>query len=126
MQPYNPNETDQWYNTNPAVYSGDMRSNPVTPYGTASSSLYQTAARRVHKKINFYKNLSSYAIVCTFLWILTIVTGGGAWPIWVMLGWGVGLAFQAVDAFNLGISDRQKQQMIDEEMRRINSYGPRL
>ncbi len=80
---------------------------------------YKAAARRVQKKLNFYKSLTSYVIVCSFLWVIAIFSNSGyPWPIWVMLGWGVGLAFQAVDAFAGSFSETQRQQMIEEELRR--------
>ena len=123
-------QSDPWYNVNPTPTSNM----PLSSYSSAqlpSSSelenarLYAEASKRVQKKVNFYKTLTSYIIVCSFLWVLALITGtaGVGWPIWVMLGWGIGLAFQAADAFGWGISDTQRQSMIDEEIRRMR--GPR-
>lgn len=82
--------------------------------------LRKEAARRVQKKINFYKNLGSYVIVIGFLWMIAILTGSGAWPIFPMLGWGLGVVFQALDAFIFGsITENTRQNMIQEEMRRM-------
>jgi hypothetical protein len=42
-------------------------------------------------------SLKVYAVVITFLWIIWGATGAGyPWPIWPMLGWGLGLALGAV------------------------------
>ena len=97
---------------------------PVIPSPAGYDPRYVEAARRVQKKINFYKTLTSYVIVCGFLWLLALFTDSGFWPIWVMLGWGIGLAFMAVDAFGLGITEQQRRQMIEEELGRIR--GPRV
>jgi hypothetical protein len=78
------------------------------------------ATKRVQKKLNFYRTLTSYLIINAFLWILWFMTGSSyPWPIWVSLGWGIGLAFQALDAFALGVTDQQRREMIEEEMRRM-------
>ena len=127
MQPYNNPPTDPWNNTGPNPSPPPAYIDPSAAYNPAINPDYQRrykeASRRVQKKVNFYKTLTSYLIVCAFLWILALTTGSGFWPIWVMLGWGIGLAFMAVDAFALGISDDQRRQMIEDEMRRMN--GPR-
>ncbi len=82
--------------------------------------MYQEAARKVRKKIGFYRTLASYVIVCIFFWGIAIVSDGGWWPAWVMLGWGIGLAFQGFDAFAPGQTEAEKQRMIQEELRRMN------
>ncbi len=120
----NPTPPDPWYNATPAsnsaqnVYADGSYQLPDDP---EYQRRYTEASRRVQKKVNFYKSLTSYVIVVSFLWLLALLTGGGWWPVWVMLGWGVGIAFQAVDAFGLGISESQRRQMIEEEMRRLKS-----
>ena len=93
---------------------------PNTPTGPDYNTRLKDATRRVQKKINFYRTLTSYVVINGFLWILWMMTGVGyPWPIWVTLGWGIGLAFQFLDAFAFGVTDHQRQQMIDEEMRRM-------
>ena len=92
----------------------------VAPAELEYEKRLKEATRRVQKKLNFYRTLTSYVIINAFLWILWLMTGSSyPWPVWVTLGWGIGLAFQALDAFALGISDRQRQQMIEEELRRM-------
>lgn len=110
-----PTDRDAWNQpyvpTNPAY---------VPPTDFDYNNRLKEATKRVHKKINFYRTLTSYLIINAFLWILWFMTGSSyPWPVWVSLGWGIGLAFQGLDAFALGISDRQRQQMIEEEMRRM-------
>jgi 2TM domain len=64
-----------------------------------NNELWETARRRA----GFKKSLTSYLLVNTFLigiWYFT--TGGNSqhfWPIWPILGWGLGLAFQYANAY---------------------------
>ena len=65
--------------------------------------LWRTAQRRAE----FKKSVFSYIIVNTFLWsVWWFTTGrqsgfnGYPWPIWVMLGWGLGLGMQYFKAYN--------------------------
>lgn len=57
------------------------------------------------KRVAFRKSLYSYLVVVGFLWAIWWFTIGRKgivgvpWPIWVMLGWGVGLVIQYLDAY---------------------------
>lgn len=112
----NTKSADPWYNVTPSytpIY-------PIPPADQDYNRRYQLATKKVQKKLNFYKSLTTYLIVCAFLWAIALLTGSGyPWPIWVMLGWGVGLAFQAIDAFSFTANEQQRQQMIEEEVRRM-------
>jgi hypothetical protein len=58
------------------------------------------------KRAAFKKSLFTYFVVNTLLiaiWFVTTWQAGRTWhfwPIWPMLGWGVGLAFQYADAYH--------------------------
>jgi hypothetical protein len=64
--------------------------------------LWATAQQRA----NFKKELFTYIIINVFLWALWLVTGNNnyntdkssynniPWPVWVTLGWGIGIAFK--------------------------------
>ncbi len=63
--------------------------------------------RIARKRASFKKSLFSYLVINAFLWGIWWFTsdrqaGSGhyPWPIWVMLGWGLGLGFQYFDAYN--------------------------
>ena len=61
---------------------------------------YEEARKRVKAVKNFYSNLVTYLIVNLFLAILNLITSPGHWWfIWVVLGWGIGIAFQAYNVF---------------------------
>ena len=66
---------------------------------TNDRHLWQIAKRRTE----FKKSLTAYFLVNFFLCAIWFITsgrhGGNFWPIWPMLGWGIGLAFQYVNAY---------------------------
>lgn len=58
------------------------------------------------KRSGFRSHLYSYVIVNAFLWAIWFFTSGRSfqwngipWPLWVSMGWGVGLAFNYIDAY---------------------------
>ena len=60
----------------------------------------QQARKRVEARRDFGAHLVSYLMVNAFLILVWAVTGAGYfWPIWVIGGWGVGLALHAWDMF---------------------------
>lgn len=62
-------------------------------------ALWETAKARV----SFRWGLASYLIVNSFLvgiWFFTGRAYGHFWPIWPILGWGIGLAFHYVRAYH--------------------------
>ncbi len=56
----------------------------------------EAAIRRLKAKRGFVQNLGVYVIVNAFLVVIWAVSGRGYfWPIWVMAGWGIAVAFHA-------------------------------
>ncbi|MFC4262625.1 2TM domain-containing protein [Ferruginibacter yonginensis] len=65
--------------------------------------------RLAKKRIKFKRSVLSYIIVNAFLWALwfygnesdTPMRGSfnWPWPLWVSIGWGIGLAFQFSEAY---------------------------
>jgi hypothetical protein len=53
------------------------------------------------RKSAFFRHLRTYCIVNGFLFLLNVITnpGGYLWVVWPILGWGIGLAFSAAEAF---------------------------
>jgi hypothetical protein len=77
--------------------------------------------RMATKRAAFRKSLYSYIIVVAFLWGIWWFTTAGAegrrgypWPVWVMLGWGIGIAFQYFSAYN-----GNKQDLAEEEYKKL-------
>jgi hypothetical protein len=56
---------------------------------------------------SFYAHLGPYVVVNLFLVMLYLLTspGGYFWPIWPMMGWGVGLGIHAWAAFVVARDD---------------------
>ena len=71
--------------------------------------LWQTAKARVAFKWSF----TCYFLVNGFLVALWFVTAGPYtyfWPIWPMMGWGIGIAFQYFHAYhNSGVNSTQQE-----------------
>lgn len=56
----------------------------------------EAAVKRVKAKRDFKNHIAAYLIVNTLLVVIWAVSGFGYfWPIWVIAGWGVGLALNA-------------------------------
>ena len=63
--------------------------------------------RMAKKRAAFKKSFTSYIVVNAFLWAIWWFTAGRRgvnmywpWPIWPMLGWGIGLGLQYFEAYN--------------------------
>jgi hypothetical protein len=71
--------------------------------------ILRLAQKRVHARRAFWTHLSVYGVVNAFLIILwAVTTRGYPWFIWPLLGWGLGLTFNALAVFvwNRGIENR--------------------
>ena len=79
----------------------------------------QDAIDRLKAKQAFWASLGAYVIINAFLWILWAMTDdekdGIPWPLWVTVGWGVGMAFYA---FNIFGRRPMSEEAIQREMRR--------
>lgn len=53
----------------------------------------------VRRKEKFFEHLRSYLVVNAVLMVIAFVTGSGLWFLWPIFGWGIGLAFDASEAF---------------------------
>ncbi len=55
---------------------------------------------KARRKQKFFEHLKAYMIVNGFLVLMNVFAGDGVnWAIFPILGWGIGLAFDAADAF---------------------------
>jgi len=88
----------------------------VTDERTEEELLRQRAVRQVRKRRDFYGHLLVFvlvnAVVIT-IWA-TVGDGGFFWPMFLILGWGIGLVMNAWDVFYRSYEDEgQIQQEID-------------
>ncbi|WP_317896551.1 2TM domain-containing protein [Aurantibacillus circumpalustris] len=54
------------------------------------------------KRVGFKRHLTTYIIINTMLWLFWLFNEDKSdfpWPLWPMLGWGVGLAFNYREAY---------------------------
>ncbi len=109
-----------------------MTNDPAMPDGSGEPVSYddvlrERALKSLKAKQDFKVHLASYLVVNGFLVVLWAVTGRGYfWPIWPILGWGVGLMFHAL---SLRWADAEPTQaQINAEAARIrrrdNRGGP--
>ncbi len=73
--------------------------------------------RIARKRADFRKSLYSYIAVNIFLWLLWWFTDGSSagfnkypWPVWVTLGWGLGIVMQYYDAYYGNHKDQAERE----------------
>ena len=85
----------------------------------AEDDLHRLAIRRADMRLAFRSHLMSYVVVNAGLTAIYVATSFGHyfWPIWPMLGWGIGLGAHAAAVYmdGEGIRDR----MIAEELEKL-------
>jgi hypothetical protein len=82
----------------------------------------------VRKLRRFYTDALIYAVVNIGLILIWVISGGGYfWPIWVIIGWGIGLG---IHAFSLGLIPQMNAMVPfmtaeweDQEVRRLIEAG---
>jgi uncharacterized membrane protein len=79
--------------------------------------LRQQAMTRLRKKTDFHAHLLAYVLVNAFLVAIWWFTGHSFfWPIFPILGWGIGLAFNAWDVYR---RHDYTEEQINREMNRL-------
>lgn len=95
-------------------------------FDTASMTddrLMKLAEKRVKLKTGFIWDVTAYILVNIFLTIIWLITGGGYfWPMWPILGWGLGLAFHGASVL-IELSRRNHSDAIYEEYKRLKGAG---
>jgi hypothetical protein len=81
-----------------------------------TATLRERAILRIKKKRDFAAHLLAYVLVNAFLVVLWFATGHGFfWPVFPLLGWGIGLVFHGLDVYRGEPSEAE----IDQEMARL-------
>jgi hypothetical protein len=83
---------------------------------TSPEGLREQALRRVKKRRDFHAHAFAYLVVNIVLWGVWLIIGVTShswypWPLWVTLGWGLGLTFNAWDVYF-------RRPITEEEIRR--------
>ena len=89
---------------------------PEETPATDEEQLRQAALKRIKKRRDFYWHLVTYLIVNGFMvFIWAMGPRVGFWPMWVMIPWGIGLAFHAWAALgDHDTTDAEVQREIDK------------
>ena len=92
---------------------------PRAPAPEADPAVRAEARKKLEELKEFRIHLTVYWVIMTFLVVIWLVSGGWGsyfWPIWPMLGWGVGLALHG---FSLRWDQPLSEEQIDAEARRL-------
>ena len=96
----------------------------MSNFSSASShvtdpDMLKLAKKRVKAKTGFMWHLASYVLVNVFLVLIYIFSSGWYfWPIWPILGWGLGLAFHFVSLL-VSLSSNPSKDRVMEEYNRL-------
>jgi hypothetical protein len=63
---------------------------------------YDRARARAKELRDFYAHATVYVLVNLGLFAINVLTGGGWWFYWPLLGWGIGLGIHALSVFAFG------------------------
>jgi hypothetical protein len=75
--------------------------------------LREVAKARLIKRREFVAHLSAYLLVNAFLMAIWVITGAGFfWPVFPILGWGIGLFFHGWDTFSAPLSEARIEQEV--------------
>jgi len=88
-------------------------------YDRHDQSIEARAERRVRRKIGFFIHALVFACVNGGLFVVNQVTGGGAWHMFPLFGWGLGLAIHGLVTFVSLQGDGVRQQMLQAEIERL-------
>ena len=78
--------------------------------------LREEATTRLRKRREFFTHLAAYVFVNASVIVIWTMTGSGFfWPVFPILGWGIGLFFHGWDTFARPLSETR----IEEEMARL-------
>jgi hypothetical protein len=87
-----------------------------TPTTTGQPGLRDQAISRLRKKRDLGAHLLAYVLVNAMLIGIWAVTGAGFfWPVFPLLGWGIGVAFHIWDIYQQPVSEEE----IRREMTRM-------
>jgi hypothetical protein len=80
--------------------------------------LRERAVKRLKKQHDFYGHLLVYGLVNGFIVVIWALTSGDGffWPVFPMVGWGIGVVMNAWDVYR---GDELDEARIQHEMQRL-------
>ncbi len=92
----------------------------------APEDLRREAVRTLQKRRGFYRHALAYVLFNALLIVIWAVGGRGFfWPVFVLVGWGIGLAFNAFDVFAPNRLSEKEIRAEMERMERMDRQGRR-
>ena len=94
------------------LYAPDLETETRNIMESTDQQLWAIARSRA----KFKRSLGSYSIVIPFLWVIWFLTSQDKdinripWPIWPMLGWGIGLAIQYMKAYVIQVGSLEQRE----------------
>ena len=94
------------------LYAPDLETETRNIMESTDQQLWAIARSRA----KFKRSLGSYSIVIPFLWVIWFLTSQDKdinripWPIWPMLGWGLGLGIQYVNAYVIQVGSLEQRE----------------
>lgn len=86
---------------------------------SADEQLRRRAVRRLRVRAGFWSHLLMFLTVNTVIVVIWAVTSGGFfWPVFPIVGWGIGLIANAWDAFGPDLVSEERIRREIERMRR--------
>lgn len=81
------------------------------------STLREAAIARLKEKRDFWTHLLTYVAVNTMLVVIWAMNndGGNFWPVWPILGWGIGIVIHAWETFRRPLGE----EAIRREMEKL-------
>lgn len=96
----------------PETQEVDVSDLPGPPPG--DDELRQRAIAKLKAKREFGAHVLAFVLVNAFLVVIWAVTGAGFfWPVFPILGWGIGLAFHAWDVYGREPSEEKIRREMD-------------
>ena len=78
---------------------------------------YQRAKKRAEAKAKFYRHLTVYIAVCTFLMLINFsMSTEYLWFVWPLMGWGFAVLLHALRVYGFAGESIVTEQMIEKEM----------
>ena len=94
------------------LYAPDLETETRNIMESTDQQLWAIARSRA----KFKRSLGAYSIVIPFLWVIWFLTSQDKdinripWPIWPMLGWGIGLAIQYLKAYVIEVGSLEQRE----------------
>ena len=94
------------------LYAPDLETETRNIMESTDQQLWAIARSRA----KFKRSLGSYSIVIPFLWVIWFLTSQDKdinripWPIWPMLGWGLGLGIQYLKAYVIEVGSLEQRE----------------